>query len=82
MRRQIIVCPSLENVKVDEVFVLKDKTENTEEAANGNPAPEKVETGPASEHEDISTQLEPSMAEKYRGLMMEQESTKRQVVTL
>ena len=71
-----------ENVKVDEVLVLKDETENTEETFNGNPAPEKVETGHSSEHEDISARLEPSIAEKYMGLMMEQESTKRQVVTL
>merc|ERR1719167_183258 len=74
-----------ENVDVDEVLMLdeaKDETENTEEAVNRNPAPEKVETGPASEHEEISARLEPSMAEKYMGLMIEQESTKRQVVTL
>jgi len=71
-----------ENVKVDEVLVLMDETENTEETVNGNPAPEKVETGHSSEHEDISARLEPSIVEKYMGLMMEQESTKRQVVTL
>ena len=71
-----------ENVKADEVLVLKDDTENTEEAVNGNPAPEKVETGHESEHKEISARLEPSMAEKYMGLMMEEESTKRQVVTL
>ena len=71
-----------ENVKVDEVLVLKDETENTEETVNGNPAPEKVETGHSSEHEDISARLEPSIVEKYMGLMMEQESTKRQLVTL
>merc|ERR1712013_463862 len=70
-----------ENLKVDEVLVLKDDTENTE-AVNGNPAPEKVETGHSSDHEEISARLEPSMAGKYMGLMMEQESTKRQVVTL
>merc|ERR1719206_763680 len=69
------------NVKVDKVFALKDETENTE-AVNGNPTPEKVETGHANEHEEMSTQMESSMAEKYMGLMMEQESTKRQVVTL
>merc|ERR1719282_1657597 len=43
-----------ENVDVDEVLMLdeaKDETENTEEAVNGTPAPEKVITGPASEHE-------------------------------
>merc|ERR1712013_663927 len=74
--------PQEENVKVDEVLVLKDETENTGEAVNSYPAPEKVETGPASEHEEMSTRMEPSMAEKYMGLMMEQESTKRQVVTL
>ena len=44
--------------------------------------PEKVETGPASEHEEITARLEPSIAEKYMDLMMEHESTKRQVVTL
>ena len=71
-----------ESAKVDEVLVLKDETENTEEAVNGNPVPEKVKTCPASEHEEISARLEPSMAEKNMGLMMEQESTKRQVVTL
>merc|ERR1712013_711386 len=71
-----------ENVNVDEVLVLKDETENTEEAVNGNPAPENVATGPASEHEEISARLEPSMAEKYMDLIMEQESNKRQVVTL
>ena len=71
-----------ENVKVDEVLMLKGETENTEEAVNGNPAPEKVETGHESEHKEMSARLEPSMAEKYMGLMMEQESTKRQVVTL
>merc|ERR1719495_3110286 len=71
-----------ENVKADEVLVLKDETENTEEAVNGNPAPEKVETGHESEHKEMSARLEPSMAEKYMGLMMEEESTKRQVVTL
>merc|ERR1719282_341894 len=54
-----------ENVKVDEVLVLKNETENTEETANGNPAPEKVETGHSSEHEEISAPLEPSIAEKY-----------------
>ena len=62
--------------------MFKDETENTEEAVNGNTAPEKVETGPASEHEEISARLEPSMAEKYIGLMIEQESTKRKLVTL
>merc|ERR1719495_2900992 len=71
-----------ENVKVDEVLVLKDESENTEEAVNGNPVPENVERGHASEHEEISARLEPSMAEKYMGQMMELESTKRQVVTL
>merc|ERR1712013_823891 len=39
-------------------------------------------TGPASDHEEISARLEPSMAEKYMDLIMEQESNKRQVVTL
>merc|ERR1719206_235599 len=72
-------------VEVDEVLMLdeaKDETENTEKAVNGNPVPEKVETGHASEHKEIRARLEPSMAEKYMGLMIEHESTKRQVVTL
>ena len=60
----------------------KGETENTEGAVNGNPVPVIEETGPASEHEEIRAQLEPSMAEKYMGLMIEHESTKRQVVTL
>ena len=71
-----------ESAKVDEVLVLKDETENTEEAVDGNPTPEKVETSHASEHEEVSARLEPSIAEKNMGLMMELESTKRQVVSL
>ena len=71
-----------ESAKVDEVLVLKDETENTEEAVDGNPTPEKVEISHASEQEEVSARLEPSIAEKNMGLMMELESTKRQVVSL
>jgi len=54
-----------ENVKVDEVLVLKDETENTEEAVKSNPVPEKEESGHTSEHEETSGRQELSMAEVH-----------------